>query len=88
MARPIMTAAHREAVLEAAEASSRLVPLDLRSKFVLIGSGAMTYHGSAGRVGDLDFVAPVEAHGAFLDAARKDERWSVAADGGRVDPLL
>jgi hypothetical protein len=72
------------ALLEASVAASSLVPLSLRSQFVLIGSGAMLYHGSRRRAEDLDFVGTAAAHGAFLEGARLDGRFSVLQDGGRV----
>ena len=71
MARPKISAAHREAVLETTAPSSLLVPVDLRPQFVLIGSAAMVQHGFSGRVGDVDFVGSAEAHWAFLDAAQQ-----------------
>jgi hypothetical protein len=72
------------ALLEASMAASSLVPFSLRQQFVLIGSGAMLYHGSRCRVEDLDFVGTAVAHGAFLEGARLDDRFSVLADGGKV----
>jgi hypothetical protein len=72
------------ALLEASMAASSLVPFSLRQQFVLTGSGAMLYHGSRCRVEDLDFVGTAVAHGAFLEGARLDDRFSVLADGGKV----
>jgi hypothetical protein len=72
------------ALLEASVAASSFVPLSLRPQFVLIGSGAMVYHGSRRRAKDVDFVGTAATHGAFLEGARLDERYSVLQDGGRV----
>ncbi|KAF1841486.1 uncharacterized protein K460DRAFT_408951 [Cucurbitaria berberidis CBS 394.84] len=72
------------ALQEAFVAASLLVPPSLRPQFVLVGSGAMLYHGFRRRAEDLDIVGTANAHGAFLDGARGDERFSVMADGGRV----
>ncbi len=37
----------------------------------------MLYHGSRRRAEDLDIVGTADAHGAFLEGARGDERFSV-----------
>jgi hypothetical protein len=86
-ARTIITPAHLAALLEAAEVATSFVPPALRPQFVLVGSGAMVYHGSRGRAEDLDIAGSAAAHGAFLAGASEDERWSVYGDGGRVDSL-
>lgn len=79
-----LLAAHQEAFL----AATLLVPPALRAQFVLVGSGAVLYHGSRRRAEDLDIVGTADAHGAFLDGAREDERFSVMTDGGRVYHIL
>ncbi|KAH7402420.1 hypothetical protein BKA66DRAFT_435844 [Pyrenochaeta sp. MPI-SDFR-AT-0127] len=57
------------ALQEAFIAASLLVPQSLRRQFVLVGSGAMLYHGSTRRAEDLDIVGSADAHGAFIDGA-------------------
>lgn len=74
----------RSAILEASEASFALVPVEARSEFVLVGGTAMLYHGATRRTEDLDIVGSVAALWAFLQAAQRDERFSVVADGGSV----
>jgi hypothetical protein len=76
-----ITPAHRAAILETVTVASSLVPPALRSKFVLIGSAALLYHGSDRRPNDVDFVGTTEAHWQFLEAARADGRFSVLNDG-------
>jgi hypothetical protein len=76
------------ALLEASIAASSLVPSSLRQEFVLVGSGAMLYHGSRRRAEDLDIVDTAVVHGAFLEGARLDKRFSVLADGGRFHPHI
>jgi hypothetical protein len=72
------------ALLEASVAASSLVPPYLRTQFVLVGGGAMVYHGFRRRFEDLNIVGTAAAHGAFLDGALSDERFSVLTNGGRV----
>lgn len=78
----------RAAVQEAFEASSALVPVAIRSEFVLVGGAAMLYHGCTRRTEDLDIAGSAASLWEFLQAAQKDERFSVAADGGIVLLLL
>jgi len=79
-----ITSALLAALQEAFAAESSHVPASLRAQFVLIGSGAMLYHGYRRRARDLDIVGTTAAHGAFLDDAQSDGRFSVMMDGGRV----
>ncbi|KAF2819899.1 hypothetical protein CC86DRAFT_374629 [Ophiobolus disseminans] len=72
------------ALLEASAAASSHVSPSLRPQFVLVGSGAMLYHGFRRRAEDLDCVGTAAADWAFLEGARLDRRFSVLADGGRV----
>jgi hypothetical protein len=78
---PTIAPAHLAALQETAVVASSLVPSPLRSKFILIGSAALLYHGGERRAKDVDFVGTVEALWAFLEAARGDRRFSVINDG-------
>lgn len=61
-----------------------LVSPELCEQFILVGSGAMLYHGHRHRGEDIDIVGTAAALWSFLEAARKDDRFSVEADGGIV----
>ncbi|KAF1958807.1 hypothetical protein CC80DRAFT_490599, partial [Byssothecium circinans] len=67
-----ITAALLAALQEAFVAASSLVPPAFRPDFVLVGSGAILYHGYRRRVRDLDIVGTPDAHWAFLEGAKKD----------------
>jgi len=83
-----ITSALLAALQEAFAVASSHVPALLRAQFGLIGSGAMLYHGYRRRSQHLDSVGTTTAHGAFLDGARSDARFSVMTDGGRVYMIL
>jgi hypothetical protein len=72
------------ALFEASVAASSIVPRSIRPQFILVGSGAMIYHGSRRRAEDLDFVGTACAHGAFMEGVLQDERFSALQNGGRV----
>lgn len=78
----------RAAVQEAFEASSALVPVAVRSEFVLVGGAAMLCHGASRRTDDLDIVGSAVSLWEFLQAAQSDGRFSLAADGGSVLSVL
>jgi hypothetical protein len=84
----LITSALLAALQEAFAAASSHVPTSLRAQFMFIGSGAMLYHGYRRRARDLDIVGTTEAHGAFLDGAQSDGRFSVMMDDGRVYIIL